>query len=426
MKRLIIIAVTLIVAIPLSVCLIVGISYSSTTSNSVPSPSVGIIENSILPAGYHWQEPVFGGLVYKEFEQAATIYTDIGVLNRPYLDLEMPQGYSGSASITLNSTIVWNGTTNELSNYQFVTNGNYKLDISCENPVDGLRGYGQLEYRAAFTVDAAPRVELGASRVPQGGVAALRVYNLPQNTLPLVYSSLSDVYFQQTTQSIVTVMLPVAADASPGTHEITVKIAQHSFSFLVDITTEVFETQDIEDAYTGWPPANRDDALAYPESAADISPLLVSPSSTIYCNLSEFLPPVGDADIIDEYGFLRYMGAYQAPLHHTGIDYDVPVGTEVLAPASGMVVFAGSNTSLGNVVVIEHGGGLKSLFFYLDDLDVDVGFIVPAGGVIGTSGQSGYAEQPHLHYELRLGETAINPNLFFEGEAAVFGFPPLP
>jgi murein DD-endopeptidase MepM/ murein hydrolase activator NlpD len=95
---------------------------------------------------------------------------------------------------------------------------------------------------------------------------------------------------------------------------------------------------------------------------------------------------------------------------HPGIDYPAPTGTPVRAAGRGSVVFAGWDAGgYGNLVVIEHPQGVRSMYAHLSRIEARVGQQIAAGVEIGRVGATGFATGPHLHFELRLRGAAIDP-----------------
>jgi murein DD-endopeptidase MepM/ murein hydrolase activator NlpD len=95
---------------------------------------------------------------------------------------------------------------------------------------------------------------------------------------------------------------------------------------------------------------------------------------------------------------------------HEGIDLPVPIGTPVLAAAGGRVVYAGDGIrGYGNLVVLEHAGGLLTVYAHNSELLVRPGDVVAAGARVALSGQSGHATGPHLHFEVRQGQIPRDP-----------------
>jgi murein DD-endopeptidase MepM/ murein hydrolase activator NlpD len=96
---------------------------------------------------------------------------------------------------------------------------------------------------------------------------------------------------------------------------------------------------------------------------------------------------------------------------HSGIDLAAARGTPVMATLPGIVTVIVSPTGYGLHVVIDHGGGLSSLYGHLDTVVVTSGDVVAAGQVIGTVGSTGNATGPHLHFEIRRDGIAEDPLL---------------
>jgi len=94
---------------------------------------------------------------------------------------------------------------------------------------------------------------------------------------------------------------------------------------------------------------------------------------------------------------------------HAGIDLAAPKGSEVHAVAAGTVSFSGKRGSSGNVVEVQHGDGLTTLYAHLDRPLVAAGDKVGAGQVVATVGSTGRATGPHLHFAVRRYGQAVDP-----------------
>jgi murein DD-endopeptidase MepM/ murein hydrolase activator NlpD len=99
---------------------------------------------------------------------------------------------------------------------------------------------------------------------------------------------------------------------------------------------------------------------------------------------------------------------------HTGIDIGAPYGSGVFAAESGTVAFVGAMSGYGNVIVVDHGGGLATTYNHLSSFGVSRGQTVGRGATIGGIGCSGYCTGPHLHFEVRINGSPIDPMPYFQ------------
>jgi len=132
-----------------------------------------------------------------------------------------------------------------------------------------------------------------------------------------------------------------------------------------------------------------------------------------------FRPPVESPPLYSYGAPTRYIGA--SPVeertdavygeYHRGMDYAVPAGTVVQAPAAGAVLMAEWQTATGNTVVLDHGEGVLSVFFHLGKLDVRPGEELEARAPLGLSGETGLAASPHVHWAVYVHGVAVDPRV---------------
>lgn len=94
---------------------------------------------------------------------------------------------------------------------------------------------------------------------------------------------------------------------------------------------------------------------------------------------------------------------------HEGQDFGAPTGAVVTAPAPGVVVLAEALTVRGNAVILDHGAGLHTGYWHLSKIEVTVGQRVEAGDKLGEVGSTGLSTGAHLHWEMRVGLTPVDP-----------------
>jgi murein DD-endopeptidase MepM/ murein hydrolase activator NlpD len=95
--------------------------------------------------------------------------------------------------------------------------------------------------------------------------------------------------------------------------------------------------------------------------------------------------------------------------HHTGVDIIAPTGTTVRATGDGIVSHAEWSGGYGRLVIIDHGNGLHTYYAHLSRISVLPGQEIRQGEIVGLVGSTGRVTAPHLHYEVRVGATPVNP-----------------
>jgi len=127
-----------------------------------------------------------------------------------------------------------------------------------------------------------------------------------------------------------------------------------------------------------------------------------------YSGGSMLWPVPGYRTITSYYGMRVHpiTGVYKL---HSGIDVGAPTGAKFIAVASGTVVKAAYTTGYGNMVIIDHGGGLQTLYAHGSAILVSSGQKVSAGDAVLKVGSTGYSTGPHAHFEVRVNGNTVNP-----------------
>jgi murein DD-endopeptidase MepM/ murein hydrolase activator NlpD len=112
-----------------------------------------------------------------------------------------------------------------------------------------------------------------------------------------------------------------------------------------------------------------------------------------------------------------YNGKLDTLYFHGGLDLAPDsgrTGDPVLAPADGKVIYTGQLKARGNTIAIDHGLGITSYYFHLSELDVSIGQSVHAGDRLGLVGNTGRSTGPHLHWEVRVQGSIVDPRSFLK------------
>ncbi|MBC7476022.1 MAG: M23 family metallopeptidase [Candidatus Sericytochromatia bacterium] len=113
-------------------------------------------------------------------------------------------------------------------------------------------------------------------------------------------------------------------------------------------------------------------------------------------------------------GVTSYFGYRVHPIFgtrklHTGIDFGAATGTPIYAASNGVVINAGWTGGYGKAIIIDHGGGIATLYGHTSQMYVSVGQSVKRGQLIAAIGTTGFSTGPHLHFEVRAGGSPVDP-----------------
>ncbi len=200
-------------------------------------------------------------------------------------------------------------------------------------------------------------------------------------------------------------LLPTTPLDRPGNWQIQVTEAGEVKNLAVNVRNRDFPTQSI------WlPPGKDEDGTDYEFDRVDAFKKLVTPQKFWD---GPFLRP-NQGEITTIYGVRRYYnGKFAEDYYHRGVDYAGNYGSPIIAPAAGRVALVGRESQgfkiHGNIIGIDHGQGVLSVFLHLSRIDVKEGDVVRAGQVIGALGSTGASTGPHLHWGLYVNGLSVDP-----------------
>ncbi|OCQ97957.1 peptidase [Oscillatoriales cyanobacterium USR001] len=200
-------------------------------------------------------------------------------------------------------------------------------------------------------------------------------------------------------------LLPTTPLDSPGPMQIQVVSGGEKQNLTVQVRDRSFPTQSI------WLPPGKDSEGTDQEfDRVDAFKALVTPQK--FWN-GKFLRP-NEGEITTIYGVRRYYnGVFAKDYYHRGVDYAGAYGSPILAAAAGRVALVGRESQgfliHGNVIGIDHGQGVETIYLHLSRIDVKEGDFVKAGQVIGALGGTGAATGPHLHWGLYVYGVSVDP-----------------
>ena len=219
------------------------------------------------------------------------------------------------------------------------------------------------------------------------GIAIARAYGASWREI-VALNALEEPYILRVGQKL---LLPASAPKDPA----NLSIEQRAAAFDLDI----------DDIVTGGQPALADGAAAKEPSDWRKA---IAPSTTVATPGSfsgRFLWPV-DGTVISSFGS---KGGGKV---NDGLNIGVPKGTPIHASADGIVAYSGDEIGVfGGLILINHGSGWVTAYGHADKLNVTRGQKVQAGQVIGLAGESGYVQEPQLHFEIRKDRKPVDPKI---------------
>ena len=146
----------------------------------------------------------------------------------------------------------------------------------------------------------------------------------------------------------------------------------------------------------------------FAEINAEILAIAMEGIDTQYIGGELAWPVPGYTRISSKYG-MRYHPILHYTKLHTGVDISAPMGANFIAANDGIVTKAEFNSAYGNMVIIDHGGGVSTLYAHGSEILVQVGQIVKRGEAVLKVGSTGYSTGPHAHFEVRLNGVVTDP-----------------
>jgi murein DD-endopeptidase MepM/ murein hydrolase activator NlpD len=264
--------------------------------------------------------------------------------------------------------------------------------------------------RPGHANDAPITIIVLTGEVPQGGAAFLLI-DAPGANRVTVQHGLYTYPPERRLGSQWECVVGVPANAPAGRYELLVEAetdeGTRSARTAFTITKRTFPTQRLR------LPATEEDKYAAASARGEtrlIDAALNRPGPRRWHDGFR-LPAAGR--VSTAYGTRRYRNGVEVA-RHTALDIAAPRGTPVYAAATGKVTLVRSLTLHGRTVVVNHGGGVATLYLHLADFAVKDGDLVAAGQLLGHVGTSGVATGPHLHYALYIHGTPVDPALLKE------------
>ena len=429
MKRVLLWFVGVLLGVAVLLGAVMAVSYSFTTEGSRPASAAQFGGQELEVNGSCWQVPLLGGVLDKVFASPETLNVQkLGVLYDAHPALTLPD-WGSYATLTLQTddgSTVFSGSASQYADFLFPANGNYKAAVTVWRLPEGgtvtqfeggttgsirknsgaehpARPTGWDSYSFRFTLQASAEVTLSTERVEQGGVAALAITGLTGDTAPTVETDLGSISCVRLGSGW-RAYLPAAYNASAGGHAVNVTVNGETFTRTLTVIPKDFGTVDTD-------PEPAPTEAANTEFRNAIWPLYEQPAREKLWS-GGFVCPAENYMTLVDFGQVRVTNGQQGSRSNSTKLYTIP-GEVCRAPANGVVVFAGTLALTGNTVVIDHGCGVRSYLYGLQNLSVSAGQTVEKGQAVGALGED-------LTMDFKLGSKSVNPWLLFQTSGGLF------
>ena len=396
--------------------------YQIVGVESVPAISFEAFGITFKPDSFTWNTAVFRGFVYKEFNSPENtgVGVDVGVLNTADIAADVPEGYTAVFELLRDGDFVSSGEIIRWQEGLLSEAGEYSLHIVLRKPKEKRKSYGNFQFLVRFTVPLPePEFKAGKADLVQGEIFVIKLSCVPDGIKPTAKTNLGLSVFTPLGGGGWFVAIPVGNTKPPGVYKVAVVAGDCSWEENVVVSAYKFSTQNLVVDTSSAAVSEASSAQAYQQYREKIPPLFDTWDEEMYWEGTFAWPLVGR--MTTEFGSIRYTnGNMSNPRHHFGVDIAANEGTLVKAPNGGRVVFAEYLLNTGNTVAIEHGGGFKSYYFHMSALGVKTHDMVQKGDIIGKVGSTGYSTGPHLHYEMRIGNQAVNPVMLLDSSASLY------
>ena len=240
-----------------------------------------------------------------------------------------------------------------------------------------------------------------------GGIVNIELASVASPAPEVFFQKKRVLVIEKDQQWVAVIGIPLKAKI--GQHSIQVKSAAENMQINFDIVDKDYPAQYITIKNKRMVNPNPDDIKRITSERPAINKALNTWTQQVVDDLSFALPVQGR--LSSPFGLKRFFNK-QPKNPHSGLDIAAAKGTTISAPASGLVIDTGSYYYNGNTVFLDHGQGLITGYFHMSKISVKAGQIVEQGTKLGEVGETGRVTGPHLHWNVYLNKTKVDPALF--------------
>ena len=396
--------------------------YRSATPDMLPQITVTFAGQTVEPTAYKWKVPVIGNVFKRTYADtlSSTPTALEETVDQASPDFVVsPSGYRTELTVTDSAdNVVFEGDTDSFAAFQFTANGTYTAKLVVHSDASSVPGdttvTGSATWLFDFTVGVRPSIQMSSTTATQGSVVAIRVGDTLDGQPPQIKTELENAGFFKATTGWVC-YLPIPWNQKADTQTIEVTAGGYTETLELKIRAAEWEYKDYSSESQRVTPY-----IGENDIPAELQKLLASQEETIAWSDGGFVQPfLNTIDVKLAFGTTEYVGrSYSERGTNNGaggrtvtnLVLNTTSGELLIAPASGTVLLAKDlGGDFGYTLVIDHGAGVKSIFYNLQELDVTAGESLKQGQVIASCGRTTVAE-------MRIGTVPVDPLQIWRGQ----------
>ncbi|MBQ3257474.1 MAG: M23 family metallopeptidase [Oscillospiraceae bacterium] len=309
-------------------------------------------------------------------------------------------------------TLVYDDTLANLQAFRLTNTAEVKVDVVAKWYDDPGRSFcGELDFSFETLVTAPAEFYIGMPNVEAGKFTAVTALNVTRHEKIEFTSNLPmspKITFFDAGENRAVALIPISADCPSGTYTLSFTYGGTVQDTNINITNNGVKTSQYTVSSSVVSVYRTSAALEQFDNAArDI----MSKSVETRHFSGHFEQGVtGSYQLLRGFGRDIYLnGSSTVTYRNNGVDYMASPGSDIVACNAGEVVYSGILDYSGNIVVIDHGWGLKTWYYNLGSVTVNVGDVVSRGQAIGTAGQTGFTGANGAHIAMSVGESFVSP-----------------
>lgn len=398
----------------------IAMLYSAATPEAIPQVSVAFNGETMETAEARWQVPVVGDSFKRTYaEKGSKEPVEISTVESAKATLQViAEDCDTYFTITdANEQVVFEGTAEQFEAFRFTENGAYTAELEVTRRGAGLSHEsavsGREVYRFCFDVHLRPSIRLNNSSVRQGGVVAVRVTGLPGLQAPVMTTELPATEFFEGESGWIA-YLPIGIDQEAGEYVLHIEADGYAQDLRLIVMQHLEQFKDVySTSQLTWP------YISVEDTPAQVQAVLAETEAEPAWVKDGFVQPFTDSiNVTLGYGTTEYVNRTRAEREagtgsgrtSTNTLVKTRYGGQLIAPADGRVVLAQDLGGVaGNTLVIDHGAGVKSIFYGLGTLNVQAGAQVIRGQQVAVTNLTTISE-------VRIGAIPVEPLAVWRGQ----------